>query len=242
MHPDRERIERLLHGELDPAEEAGLRDHLSSCSYCAGRLADAEREEREIFALLHRLDHPLPSTTASEVAARATPPRTSLPRIAAGFALLMATSGALYALPGSPLPSLVERAREWLAPGAPDRPAVALPYASGVAVAPGDDLLIEFASGQPRGTLTVRVADAAELSARALGEPVAFDVDIRRLGVRNRGARASYEILVPRAAPAVTIRIGPRLVFRKTGERIWSAVSADGVGDYHLPLSAPGER
>lgn len=71
MHLDDELIQRLVHGELVTRDEAVATRHLDSCAGCRLRVAEAEREEGQIFELLRQLDHPLPDVTADEIADRA---------------------------------------------------------------------------------------------------------------------------------------------------------------------------
>ena len=49
IHLDDERLQRLLHGELDTAAAAAARDHLAGCAACAARLDEAERDEQAVF-------------------------------------------------------------------------------------------------------------------------------------------------------------------------------------------------
>lgn len=239
MHLDTEQLERLLHGELDPAQEGLLRSHLRVCSYCAGRLEQAAEEERQVFAALRWLDHPVPEVSAEAITSRRSPGQVGLRRVAAGVVLVLAGTGALYAVPGSPLPGMLHEVLTGNAPAEPASPETSQAYSSGVAVAPGDDLDLVFASWQERGHATVRLVDAGELTIRALGEPVAFDVGIRRLTIANRDATADYEILIPRTAPSVRIHVGGTLIMRKDGERIYSPSAVDGTGVLRLPLRPP---
>jgi hypothetical protein len=71
MHLDDELIQRLVHGELVTEDEAVAARHLAGCAGCRLRVAEAEREERQIFELLHRIDHPMPDVAADDIAERA---------------------------------------------------------------------------------------------------------------------------------------------------------------------------
>lgn len=237
MHLETEQIERLHHAELGPAQESLLRAHVRDCPSCARRLGQAAAEEGEIFALLRQLDHPTPSATVGAIVARATASHRIGRRFAAGVALAFAASGALYAVPGSPLPELLHAAREWLSPANPADSPSPEPYASGVAVAPGAQLDVRFAGAQVRGVATVRMVDAQELMVRAIGEPVTFEVDVDRLTVANRGAQADYEILIPWSAPSVRIQIGSELVLRKEMEQIHARIRPDAAGVYRLSMN-----
>ncbi len=71
MHLDEEQVQRLLHGELSRPVETSAREHLAGCSDCRRRVAEAQREEEEVYALLSHVDHPGPRIDAGAVAARA---------------------------------------------------------------------------------------------------------------------------------------------------------------------------
>jgi hypothetical protein len=240
MHLDDEQVQRLLHAELEAGDDAVLRAHAAACTVCGRRLEAAAREEEEIVGRLRRLDHPVPRLTGGEVARRAAPLRAAVWRIAAGLALAFAASGVLYAFPGSPLPALVRGGAVARAPAARrSAPPPAPPEAgrpSGVAVVPGGDFAIVFASPQPRGSARVRVVDGPELTVRAFGAPVRFDLGVDRVTVANAGAAADYEILLPRGARSVRIQVGAATVLRKTGGRIASPSTPDAHGTYVVPL------
>jgi hypothetical protein len=239
MHLDDEQVQRLLHAELEPGDAAVLRAHAAACTVCGRRLEAAAREEEEIVGRLRLLDHPVPRLTAGEVARRAASPPAAW-RIAAGLALAFAASGVLYAFPGSPLPALVRGGAVARAPAAPrSAPPPAPPEAgrpSGVAVVPGGDFAIVFASPQPRGSARVRVVDGPELTVQAFGALVRFDLGADRVTVANAGAAADYEILLPRGARSVRIQVGAATVLRKTGGRIASPSTPDAHGTYVVPL------
>lgn len=250
MHLDAEQIERLLHAELAPERQAPLRAHLRECVRCARRLAVAAREEEEIFAALRHLDHPVPPVTVHGIARRASPVRRVRRRVAAGVALALATSSVLYAIPGAPLHELLrgsaarrvpaERAQP--APAAPAAPPVLPepPHAAGVAVVPGTAFRVVFAAAQERGQLLVRRVDAAELTVRAIGESVPFDLAVDRLTVDNEGASADYEILLPRRAPRIQILIGTSVVLWQDERGVRAGVESDVEGRYRLAMRPDG--
>ncbi|HEV7589777.1 MAG TPA: hypothetical protein VGO40_16800 [Longimicrobium sp.] len=239
MHLDPEQVQRLLHGELEPGDAVPLRAHAAGCTVCGGRLDAAAREEEELFRRLGLLDHPVPRLTAGELARRAAPTRSPVWRMAAGIVLAFAASGVLYAFPGSPLPALVRGGGVAHPPAAP-RPAPPAPpepgRPSGVAVVPGGDFAIVFASPQARGSARVRVVDGPELAVRAFGAPVRFDLGVDRVTIANAGAAADYEVLLPRGARSVRIQVGGATVLRKTGGRIATPSSPDAHGIYVIPL------
>jgi hypothetical protein len=211
MHLDETQVQGLLHGELGPAGEIPAREHLEGCEVCRERVTAAAREEADVFALLAAVDHPVPviGTQAIEGRARAASPRRL--RWAAGVVVTLGIAGAAYAAPGSPFPRLVSAFAAWVrpAPDAAQRPAVPLPAAapSGVAVVPGDRLLIVFTSSQIEGTARVRLTDSAELVVQAPNGAGTFSLDTDRLVIDNRGGASTFEIQVPRATPRVEILV-----------------------------------
>src|SRR5262245_62950766 len=107
MHLDEERIQRALHEELLPSEDATVRVHLGHCSDCQKRLRQAEREHAEVNALLGQLDHRLPLVDAETFVRRPRARLAGWSRWAAGIVLVVGAASAVYALPDS-------RLRQWL--------------------------------------------------------------------------------------------------------------------------------
>jgi hypothetical protein len=92
MHLDDERIQRLLHGELGPVE-AETRLHLSRCDACSGLLEEARLEEERVFALLSRVDHPIPAVDPPSLIAGRPKPASRWGRRAAAVLLGAALAG-----------------------------------------------------------------------------------------------------------------------------------------------------
>jgi hypothetical protein len=241
MHRDVEQVERLAHGELDASREAELRDHLRGCAHCARRLDAAMREDAEIGALLRQLDHPAPIARADALIRRSRGERLGAARIAAGLAFALLTAGVLYAMPGSPLPRLLDRAPGPVSPAPPtvrveERPP--RPAPAGIAIPPGADLTVIFSAGLAGGTATVRLVDAPELSIRGAGDGVEFDLGVDRVTVAGTDAAGDYQVLVPRDAPSVRIRDGATVVWEKSGDRVASVVDPAADGAYVVPVGA----
>lgn len=244
MHLDEERVQRLLHGELEPAADAALRQHLAECSDCRARAAAAEREEADVYDLLRLVDDPPPAVSAATVAARARAEPHRWGRWAAGILLAVGAAGAAYAAPGSPLPgwvqAIVGRIAEAPAFDGPDDRAHG---AAGIAVAPGRSLLIIFAVSQTRanpGAMTVSLSDETEVVVRSLNGAATYtSEDVDRLVVDGYGSSGAFEIRIPRDAPRVEIRVGDHRLFLKDGPRVSAEAPADARGLYRLPLTPP---
>src|SRR5262245_59624898 len=174
-HLDEERGQRLLDGELPSPAEAAARGHIALCEDCGRRVAEATREEDEVSVLLRAVDDPRPAVSADAVAARASAHGWSWGRWAAVLLIALGLAGGAYALPGSPLPALVQAVVAWIGGGpgpshepSPPPPAEA-PDAGvgGIAVAPGEALSILFTAAQAEGTARVSLSDGAEVVVRA---------------------------------------------------------------------------
>jgi hypothetical protein len=249
MHLDEERIQRLLHGQLARAEEGHARGHVAECETCRQSLADAEQEEHEIHSLLGSLDAPVAAIDVEAIVARAREPiaiprgpRAPDPRLrwAAGIALAIALGGAAYALPGSPLRAWLAALGERAGSRSQPAPRVTEPtdesHVAGVAVEPGDRLLILFASNQAAGRAEVSLTDDEEVVVRAAAGSATFTSEVGQLLIDNAGSTSSYEIRIPRTAPHVEVRVGGRRLFLKEGSRVMTGPPI--AGDrYLLPLS-----
>lgn len=245
MHPDEEQIERLRNGELSPAAEKSAREHLAACEDCRRRATEAEREEAEVHSLLRHVDQPAPRVDADAVAARARSHGFELSR-AAAVLLAVGIAGAAYAVPGSPLRAWVKAVVERVGKP-PDRAYVTQttaqapdPHVAGIAVAPGQQLLILFTSPQTEGQARVSLTDGAEVVVRAPIGAATFTSDVDRLVIDNRGSSATFEIQIPRAAPRLEIRVDEGRIFLKEGPRVTTGKSTGEQGPYLLPLTPSG--
>lgn len=238
MHLDREQVELAL--DAGVREGSDPEQHLRTCSECRARLDQARREDAWVRDRLGTLDHVPPTITARSVMTRAGRPRRSWERLAAGVILALAAAGAAYAAPGSPLPGLIRRVVYGVAPTVRPSEAPPIPDArpsrSGIDVAPGNRLTIEFASPVQGDTAVVWLSNGSEVEVRASGGKTTFLSEPDRLIVRQSGAPARFEILVPRDAPWVRLAVGQRRLWLKVGSRIDGTGYAGGGRRYVLPL------
>jgi RNA polymerase sigma factor (sigma-70 family) len=128
-------------------------------------------------------------------------------------ALLLAATGLAASTVG---PWLVRQAQELFR----DEPAaVAIPEpvahavrGSVVAFAPtGTDFVIELATGQEGGSLTLRISDTRSASARLMGSDGELDVVVLPASLRianHATATADYEIVVPAHLRSLRVRVG----------------------------------
>jgi hypothetical protein len=248
MHLDEEQIQRLLHGEVLPRETSVL-THLASCAACNARLSSAERDEREVHALLRHLDHPVPHVDPRALALPAESRAPRWGRWAAGIVLALGLGSASYAIPGSPLPgwigSVVDRvagrAQRALPapptdadvhPGPTSEPAIA-----GISVMPGAHTRIRLTSAH--GWSHVSLSDGPEIVVRAPAGATTFTSEVDGLVIHNADPNATIEIEIPRAAPRVEITVGPETVFLKEGLRVTTHVDPMSADAYFLEFGAP---
>lgn len=238
-HLDEETIQRALHGELDPAVEPAVREHLTTCVECAHRLTAAEREERRVHGLLESLDHEIPAVEAEAIVEKASRRERWRPRRLAAVAitLLIVAGGLAYALPGSPFRAWIHSALS----GDPPREGTTAPSSSigssGVSLEPGDSLNVVFESPQETGTVHVSLTPSREVHVRVLGDGPGFRVGPDRLRIANAGSSASYRIEIPGSAPRVRVLVGARTILEKEGSVVRAAVQPDSTGSWTITLS-----
>jgi hypothetical protein len=241
MHLDDEQVQRLLHGELG-AVESSVRDHLDRCPECRSRLAEAEGEEAWVLDRLRRLDHGQPRVSLEKVLA-ANPRRApAWGRLAAGIFLGLAAAGVAYAAPGSPLPRVIDQIINLLRPAPPTQVVPAPPLSpgesrAGIAVAPGNRLTIVLLEDHAEDTAIVSLTDSAEVIVRAVGGSTTFTSGTERLAIVHQGGPATFEILIPRAAPLVQVEVEGRRILVKESSRVTADVGPDSKGRYVIPLS-----
>jgi len=238
MHLSEEQVQRLIHGELAPAP---AREHLSSCPECRDRVDQAQGEEQWVLGRLEALDHALPPIQAADIVRSAR--SRSLPawgRWAAGIFLGAAVAGAAYAAPGSPLPKLLNRLIESIdtraGPARPANPPDRAEAQAGIAVAPGNRLIVSFRAAAVGDTAVVSLSDGGEVVIQARGARTSFTSEPERVMVGHEGGPGRFRIQIPRSAPLVEIEASGRRLLLKQGSRVTAEVSPDSGGHYFLPL------
>ncbi len=244
MHLDDERIQRVLHGELEASAKEAIERHLSGCASCRKRVEEARHEEAWIFDLLERADQPVADLEPRMLVHRARQERAAAwGRWAAGFALVVLAAGAAYTAPGLPVRGWVDRVVDWVAGrGAQDpKPGTGTsdgPATAGIAVAPGERLTIHFTLPQPTGVVVIALGTGPDVVARVRNGTAIFTTGADRLTVDNRGSVADYEIEVPRGAPWVEVVVGERRLFLKQGDRIDAEGAPDASGRYRFSIAS----
>lgn len=198
-------------------------------------------DDRRIDELLRVLDHPAPAVTAEAIARRARGP--SRVRWAAAVLLTVGIAGAAFALPASPLRSWVAGVmKRWSGEDAkataPARPQEPAREGAGIAVAPGNALVIQF-DAAAAGEARIVVADRADILVRAGAGRAAFTSEDSRLLIETQGLADTFAIEIPRDAPRVEVRAHGSRVFLKEGDRLTVGRPADADGVYRIPLRRP---
>lgn len=247
MHVDEEDLQRLVDDEIAEPADAWAHEHVLHCYPCRERLENAKREQRDVFSLLETLDHPRPRVDAAVIAARGRRDNIKWLSKAAGFMVAAVLAGAAYAAPGSPLPSLAARilGRNQDAPvripvtrTIPLTRTIPPASVSGLTVATGNRMSVVFAATQADGDIRVTLSDGHEIELRALGAGPSFSSSEEEIIVDNLASSTGYEIVIPKSAPRVEIRIGANRVFLKEGDRITAEHAELKDGQYVIPFSA----
>jgi hypothetical protein len=234
-HPPDGVLRALLDGEASAAARVEVERHLVTCASCRSRLTALEQASAETGRLLTLLA-PEPLLLDADVVIRRARVRSlSRPGVIAAAALVLAV-GVASAMVGSSR-ARAFALRVWSAvTGAPRTLPSAEPQGQGgIAFVPTPDAEIALDARQDQGVLRVTMADTAEISIRASG-PVAYRVGASGIVLHNRGSSASYDIVVPRDAQHVRIRIAGRVVLEKLGPRISTGVPSDQAGRFVLSL------
>ena len=240
MHPSDATLVAMIHGELIDGAAAKLRSHLAECGACAALEAELRADDTEVHELLAILDHPVPRLHPPVAASRI--PRLRRGALAASLALLLAGAAAA-AVPGTPLNRWI---RDRLAPSvpagghrtvqAPARAAPGMQAAGGVEVAATRELTLVFDEPEPGGVLTIVKADRPDVSLRAFGGAVAYQVGDGRIVVNNRRPALRYALEIPVGLPRLTVLVGGRVVFDSDHRPLGAA------GGDTISLSPEGAR
>jgi hypothetical protein len=194
-----------------------------------------------VLERLGRVDHAPPPVAVEAIVGRGRARAAGWGRLAAGMFLALAAVGVAYAAPGSPFRGVLQRIVEWVGGSKP--PTGAAPSAetnagqAGIAVPPGDRLTIAFAVEQSGGTATVSLTDGSDVVVRALGGTTTFTSEVDRLTIEHRGVPGRFDILIPRGAHSVEIRVGGRRSFLTEASRVETEYPSDAEGRYLVPLS-----
>jgi len=198
---------------------------------------EEDMEEREIFGLLSVLDEPPPQVSVealmlrAESAGRRPLSGASWRRRAAGILAAAAIAGAAYAIPGSPV-------RGWIHDvvgkfgGAPDTsrrmPAAReeTPAPSGIAVSPGQRLIIDFGPARG-GEARISLSAGSEVEVEAPAGAAGFSSSADRLLVVPRVSSVRLEVRIPRTAPWVEVRVNGARVFLVEGSRVTTQATRD---------------
>jgi hypothetical protein len=204
-------------------------------------------DDPELDAFLARIDHPVPNVSARDVAARARRREAPMLRRAAAIvAALAAFGGAAYAAPGSPVRAWVRDVARGLG-WTEDIPARAAPpqvpggaTAAGIALSPGDRMVIRFAAEGATGYLRVAVGEGQDVDVRSMSATTTFASEPDRLLVDHL-TPDTVQVLLPRASTHLEIQVGDRSVLIQEGTSVGTSAARDAFGAWLIPLR-PGDR
>lgn len=234
-HVDEEVMQRRMHAELDPEARPIVEEHLALCVHCRDRAAAAVLDETRVLALLQLLDGPRSRIEPRQFIAQARTRNHAWLRWAAAFLVTVGLVGTAWATPGSPFRrwAAAMRARvsaeRQVAPVPAPRTTLQTKetVASGLSMAPEASIVVVFTARQRSGVARVSLTSASEVSVQTLAANVPFRSELGRLVVENQGAAADFEVLIPRHAPRVEIRVGTARVYLKERDRVFADIPAD---------------
>src|SRR4029453_1290721 len=241
-HLDVEQVERLLDREMPTTADHWARVHLGECGRWRERGALAERHAAEIRSQLRQVDHEPPKVDARRLAAQARVRGGGWEKWAAGILLVIGSAGILYAAPGSPLRGWLAAAARWIgheevkAPSEESASAPTPGSVAGIAVIPGESLVILFEESQPEGRARITLSPVTQVVGRAPAGSATFTSQASRLVIGNGGAASTYDIQIPLKAPRVEVLVEGERIFLKNGQDITIADTGTGAGPYLLPL------
>jgi hypothetical protein len=208
---------------------------------------DGLPDDAELDAILARIDHPVPDVSARDVMARAR--RRGAPtlrRAAAIVGALAVVGGAAYAAPGSPVRGWVRDVARGLG-WTDDIPALAAPpqvpggaTAAGIALAPGERMVIRFAAEGATGAVRVAVGGGQDVDIRSMSPTTTFASEPDRLLVDHLTSD-TVQVLLPRTSTHLEIQVGDRSVLIQEGTTVSTSAARDAFGAWLIPLG-PGDR
>ncbi|MDH3732511.1 MAG: hypothetical protein OEU54_03215 [Gemmatimonadota bacterium] len=234
IHVDDGALLALIDGESAPGAEP--RTHVDSCDDCARRMEELRFASRRLAGALESVDTPSPLTEMPDelrdaAAAAVTPIHSAWRRrlrggrsVAAAAGLILVLAAGAYAVPGSPLRSIVSRSVDALGSlFGGDTVGPIDPGPSAVGVDPVDGAVtvsIEGATDDLR--VTIRLVDTSRASVSARG--ASFVGQPGRLRVTDAAGDMTVEL--PTAAEG-TVEVNGAPVARSTGGAITRLPGAD---------------
>jgi anti-sigma factor RsiW len=222
VHPSDAALLSLIHRELGEEPRDELEEHVAGCASCARRVGALRTDDADIGRLLTVLDHPLPRRLPPAVA-RA--PRAMRPALAASLALLVAGAAAA-AVPGTPVhrwiqAHLATARRPVTSPSVMSNPVPATgQVGSGIEIPAPGELTVSFVRPEDSATVTVSRSDRSDISLRALGGRVGYQVGAGHIVVDNRRAAGRYQLEVPNSLERLTVVVSGRVIFTSARGRV----------------------
>lgn len=204
--------------EQPTSDAAAIRSHVAECDACAGRWRDLAEADAAVAALLHELDHPLPSDNATTWL-RARPHRLRRALLTAAAAVTLTVAAAATIVPSSPLRRWINDRRDVPPARAiqPDSSASATavtPLASGIAIHAPRNLTVVFRREQNTGVIEIARSRSGEVTFRSRGGFTAYELAVGQVSIDNRVPADAYLIDLPPAVQRLRILVGDRVLLR----------------------------
>ena len=252
-HASDEQLLAFEDGELTAGDHSRVAAHVAACASCASRLDDWRQGNRRTSALLGSLDHRASAVPVDVVIARASraPAGNRRALIAASIALIVVAGGAAALVPGGALRHYIERViaeSPFAAPrGVPQTPVAAAvsahqSAASGIAFVPARVVEVAFRNGQMAGKIRITLSDSNVVRIRQDDGHGGFALTGAGVVVENAGSRASYAIMLPRAAHRAVVRVRNQIVFATANGDIATAAARDSSGSYVVAFTRLGDK
>jgi hypothetical protein len=237
-HMDPGRLQAWLDGELPPADETSVSNHLKGCPVCRDAVRDLEALGAAASGAISLLDPPSPDLEAAlwevrrrRARARATSHRQRLG--AAAVVVLLLGAGAAVAMPGSPLRSWIEGVSEAeMAPAPSHGTETATTSALGVTVDLLNGSIVVIFHDVPEG-MVLELEPVAE-GRTGVYAPAAsrFRTAPGRVEVTVSGPGDVLRVRIPDNAREAEIRVHDRVVARVAeGNLVLAGAASESVFD-----------
>ncbi len=246
-------MSHLEHGTITAIRDGALvtgdaREHLGGCPRCRAELERAGRRADRIATALAGLDVPVDTASAKAAVRRrldARRDRDSRPErhwrrhLGRAAAIVLATAGAAYAVPGSPVREILRPVVVPVAPGPTESAATQeAPQEGGIAVSvPDGRIRVLVRDAAPGTEIEVVWVDAA--SARVLAAPgSSFSFGEGR--AEATVAPGPVRVHLPRFAPDVTLEVDGRPYLRRAATELELLERPISTSDDRIRFVVPG--
>jgi hypothetical protein len=216
MHINDEQVAALVHDNLaSPETLIGALTHQLSCRLCGERVEAEQAVDTLVGQLLCVIDHAAPLVVVHDVVRRARV-RAVRRAVVALILVVLGATAASAAIPGTPVHTLLQRAREHAPPvpaaEASGRPRLA---ATAISIVPrgGLDVVLPRVS---HGYVRVRLTNSATAELSSTDPKAAYTLEENRIVVRSLST-ADYQLSLPAALQSVHVTMSGRVLYAREG-------------------------